>query len=259
MIRLNGVSHYYSVRYVLEQITLEISAGEHVTVIGPNGMGKSTLLAILAGTLSAAEGTVEVDGLVRKSTPENELAIRRKTYYLPDDPWMPMTRSGREFLISVGRLYQVPIRECFEQADRLLALFNLQTHADGVISSFSRGQKHKLSLCAALISRAAYQLWDEPFGGGLDPEGVLALKEVLKRYRAERRATVVITSPAPEFVDDLGGKILLLKEGRVLAFADAEELKQLAQGAPSVAEALRRLVFPHLEEKVAKFFQTSRD
>ena len=89
MIQLQQVTQHYGVRPVLRRIDLTIETGELVAVIGPNGMGKSTLLSVMAGVLSPQHGKVLIDGLERKSTVEQELAIRQRTVFLPDRPWLP--------------------------------------------------------------------------------------------------------------------------------------------------------------------------
>src|SRR6266436_3190521 len=109
MISVVDVTQHYGIRPVLRHINLTIPPGSLAAVIGPNGMGKSTLLSVIAGVLTPQHGRVEIDGLHRKSSIENELAIRRLVVYLPDRPWLPKNRTGREFLLGVGRLYDVPV------------------------------------------------------------------------------------------------------------------------------------------------------
>src|SRR4029077_17631248 len=109
MINVVDVTQHFGIRPVLRKINLTIPAGSLAAVIGPNGMGKSTLLSVIAGILSPQEGYVEIDSLRRKSSVENELAIRRRVVYLPDRPWLPKNRTGREFLLGVGRSYAISI------------------------------------------------------------------------------------------------------------------------------------------------------
>jgi ABC-type multidrug transport system ATPase subunit len=103
MIRLTGVTQHYGVRPVLRDVSLSIETGERVVVLGPNGMGKTTLLGVIAGVLSPQRGDVEIDGLVRRSSAEAELAIRRRVVYAPDHPWLPKNRTGREFVLALPR------------------------------------------------------------------------------------------------------------------------------------------------------------
>src|SRR5205823_8211134 len=112
---------------------------------------------------------------------EEELAIRRAAVYLPDRPWLPANRTGREFLLGVGRLYDIADERLMDHADRLLALFELADRADAPIRDYSSGQQKKVAICGALIADAPALLLDEPFSGGLDPSGLMALKRVLQR------------------------------------------------------------------------------
>ena len=86
MIELIDITQHYGVRPVLRGISLRIERGEVVVILGPNGMGKTTLLGVMAGVLSPQKGEVWIDGLRRRGSEEEELAIRRMTVYLPDSP-----------------------------------------------------------------------------------------------------------------------------------------------------------------------------
>ena len=117
MIRVVNVWHHYGVRPVLKDVSLHVECGRLVAVMGPNGMGKSTLLTLIGGLLWPLEGFVEIDGKRRRSSIEAEIAIRKKLVYLPDQPFLPPDSTGREFLLAVGRLYEVGERRLMEHAD----------------------------------------------------------------------------------------------------------------------------------------------
>ncbi len=254
MIRAENLFHHYSVRPVLRDVTFTVPKGELVTVVGPNGMGKSTLLSVLAGTLAPIEGTVEIDGLRRRASNEIEREVRRRVYYLPDQPWLPDLRTGREFLVAVGQIFDVPHRRLFDHLERLLALFELDRHGDQTISGYSNGQKHKLALAGALVSEAPVLLLDEPFGGGLDPAGIVALKRVLQDLTARQAATLVITTPVPALVAEVATRVLVLRDGRLAAYATPAELCAQA-GCDTLEEALQRLVFPETIENLNRYFE----
>src|SRR6516225_12454228 len=154
MINVFDVTQHYGIRPVLRKINLSIPTRSLAAVIGPNGMGKSTLLAVIAGVLTPQHGYVEIDGLRRKSSVETELAIRRRVVYLPDRPWLPVNRTGREFLLGVGRLYDIPADRLIDHAERLLQLFELDRLGDSPIRTYSAGRQKKISLCSALVTEA---------------------------------------------------------------------------------------------------------
>jgi ABC-2 type transport system ATP-binding protein len=254
LIRVVNLTQHYGVRPVLKDVSLEIPTGELVTVLGPNGMGKSTLLAALAGLLAPQEGYVEFDGVRRRSSPEGELAIRRKVAYLPDSPWLPLTRTGREFLMAIGGLYDLKPSHLMEHAERLLKLFNLTEQADWPMSSYSAGQQKKIALCGTLITEAPYLLLDEPFSGGLDPAGILALKRVLERLAASDHRTVVLTTPVPELIETFSERIVIIKEGRVAANDTVAGLKTAAGVDGPLELALERLMYPETLENIESYF-----
>ncbi|MFW9894032.1 MAG: ATP-binding cassette domain-containing protein, partial [Candidatus Thorarchaeota archaeon] len=107
MISVVNVWHHYGIKPILKDVSLSVEPGELVAVMGPNGMGKSTLLGLMAGVLWPIKGYVEIDGHRRRNSIEEEIEIRKKIVYLPDNPYLPLFNTGREFLLAVGRLYEV--------------------------------------------------------------------------------------------------------------------------------------------------------
>ncbi len=254
MIRVVHLTQHYGVRPVLVDLSFEIATGELVTVLGPNGMGKSTLLAALAGLLAPQEGYVEFDGVRRRSSPEGELAIRKRVAYLPDKPWLPKTQTGREFLLAVGELYERGAAHVMDHAERLLRLFNLAEQGDRTIGGYSAGQQKKIALCAALITEAPYLLLDEPFSGGLDTAGMLALKRVLKRLAESDHRTVVMTTPVPELVEEIAERVMIVKDGRVAAYDTVEGLKRTAGRGGTLEQALAHLTAPDALANIDDYF-----
>lgn len=255
MIRLENVTQHYGVRPVLRRVSLTIDRGSLVAIIGPNGMGKSTLLGVMAGTLSPQSGTVTIDGVPRKSSVESELAIRRSTIYLPDKPWLPKTRTGREFLIGVGRLYDRSDDDLLQHVDRLLRVFELEREGEWPIRSYSAGQQKKIALASALISNARTYLLDEPFSGGLDPSGILALKHILRHLVSQQHATVVMTTPVPELLEELADSIVVLRAGEVVAHDTPAGLRREIQCNASLDEVIARLIHPRTLENLAAYFE----
>ena len=255
MINVVDVTQHYGVRPVLRRVNLRIEPGELVGLMGPNGMGKTTLLAAIAGILSPQKGYVEIAGIRRRSSPENELAIRRKVVYLPDHPWLPRNRTGREFLLAVGRLYDVDEERLMDHVERLLQLFELSDQADSPIRSYSNGQQKKIAICSALVTEAPIMLLDEPFSGGLDPSGQLALKKVLLRLADRADVTVLMATPVPEIVEGLARRVAVLRKGEIAAFDTPAGLRELTGCSGSLQEVLERLISPQTIENIERYFE----
>jgi len=253
MIQVSGVYHHFGLRPILQDVSFSVEAGRTLAIIGPNGMGKTTLLNIMAGVSSPAEGTILINGRLRRSTVEDELAIRQKTLFLPAELWIPSGITGRNLVLGVGEVWGVPARRLFEHAERLLKVFQLDKIADSAVSGYSTGQKKKVGLCSALISEASILLLDEPFSGGLDPAGLTAIKQILKQLTSHQDRTVVLTSPVPELVEEVADDVLILDEGRVLKYASVADVIKDA-GATTLDEALRKLIFPETESQLRDYF-----
>jgi len=175
--------------------------------------------------------------------------------FLPTNPWLPAQMTGREFLLAVGQLYEVPFARLWNHIDRLVELFDLTKESDWPIRSYSSGQKKKIAVASALVTDAPILVLDEPFSGGMDPSGILALRGVLKRLASQEQSTIVITTPVPELVEELADRVAVLSDGRIVAFDTVEELRQQTGSTGSLAEALERLLHPGAPDKVARYLE----
>ena len=255
IISVKNVWHHYGVRPILKNVSLDIKHGELVVVMGPNGMGKSTLLGLIGGTMYPIKGEIEIDGKIRRSSIENEKDIRRKLVYLPDTPFLPPRSTGREFLLAVTRIYDVDSIHAMEHAEALLEVFDLKEKADSPISSYSTGQQKKLGLCSALLTEASILVLDEPFSGGLDSAGLLAMSKILKMLASRDDVTVVMAVPVPELVEPLADKLIILADGEVIAYDTPAAIKQQAGGNISLSEALEKLAHPDRVNTIDQYLE----
>ena len=257
MICVTSITQHYGVKPVLRDVNLTIQPGELVGILGPNGMGKTTLLSALAGVLKPQKGHVEIGGRRRRSSIDAERDIRREVVFLPDHPWLPRNRTGREFLLSVGRLYEIDENRLIDHVERLLNLFELDRLADSPIRTHSAGQQKKVAICSALITEVPILLLDEPFSGGLDPSGILALKRVLKRL-TDAGGTIVMSTPVPELVEELADRLIVLREGTVAFDGTLEQMRQQTESTGSLGDMLEKLVFSQTLENIEQYFADDR-
>jgi ABC-type multidrug transport system ATPase subunit len=257
MIEVVDVVHHYGVLPVLKSVNLRFEKGELIVIVGPNGMGKSTLMAVLAGVILPVRGHVAIDGVRWRQSAQDELALRSRTTYLPDHAWIPGLRTGREFLHAVGRVYAIEPERILDHANRLLNLFSLTDHADSPIRSYSGGQQKKIALCGSLIAETPILFLDEPFSGGLDPAGLHALKRILQYRVQQQGATVILTSPVPQIVEEIASRIVILKDGQVAAFDTVGNLSAQA-GEVGLENVLEKLLHAETEEKLADYFKGIR-
>jgi ABC-2 type transport system ATP-binding protein len=255
MIDVVDCSFHYGIRPILQNVSLHVDRGEVVALMGPNGMGKTTLLAVMAGVLPPVRGYVEIDGKRRRSSVENEKAIRREVVYLPADAWLPNLRAGRDWLLAMGRVYEIEDERLMAHAEDLLQLFALEKIADSNMGSYSTGQKKKILLAGTLITEAPIMLLDEPFSGGLDPSGLLSLKRVLNHLREERKTTVVMATPVPELVEEMADRVALIHDGTLIAFDTIDGLRKTAGVSGKLDEIYARLVSPSNVDNIERYLQ----
>ena len=258
MIKVVDVWHHYGIRPVLRDVSLHVETGELVAVMGPNGMGKSTLLSLIAGLLYPIKGYVEVNGHRRRSSIEHEMEIRKKMVYLPDIPYLPLHCTGREFLLAVGRLYDIDEERLMQHIERILPLFDLGDKADSPIQSYSTGQKKKIGICSALVTEASIMILDEPFSGGLDSAALLALSRILKSLADRKDVTVVMAVPVPELVEPLAHKIAIIADGQLLAYDTADGLRQTTGCEGPLPEVLEKLVHPNVLNNIKEYIEMER-
>jgi ABC-2 type transport system ATP-binding protein len=254
MIRIVDVSHHYGVRPVLSHISLEVPAGELVAVMGPNGVGKSTLLGIVAGLMAPAKGHVEIDGLRRRASEDDELRIRKRMAFLPDQPWLPEFKTGREWLMAVGQVYDIDSDRLMDHLSRLLELFQLTEKGEAPIRTYSNGQKKKIAICGVLVTEAPILVLDEPFTGGLDPAAILALGRVLKHLAEKKEVTVLMASQIAEMIEPLAHRIAILEGTHVKAYDSFDGLRARTGCSGSLPEVFEKLVHPQTLEQIESYF-----
>jgi ABC-type multidrug transport system ATPase subunit len=249
-----NVTHHYGIKPVLRDVSIQVNQGEVLALMGPNGTGKSTLMQVMAGVIGPYRGFCRIDGKQRRGSEAEEVAIRRKVAYLPAESWLPGSMSGREWLLAVGRLYDIEYMRLFDHVERLLSLFDLASKADSPMSSYSTGQQKKISLAGALVTEAPILLLDEPFSGGLDPTGIIAMRRVLQHAARSGQTTIVIATPVPELVEEVAHRIAILRDARVYAHDTIEGLRAMAGGASRLDEVYQVLANPEGAARIDEYF-----
>ena len=109
------------------------------------------------------------------------------------------------------------------------------------------------------MTEVPLMLLDEPFAGGLDPSGIMALKQVLLRLVRDRGTTVVISAPVPELVEELADRIAIIHRGQIVAFDTLGQLRKQAGCEGPLAEVYQRLVHPESLDSIEAYFGGSRE
>lgn len=217
VIELEDIHKSYGSHAVLTGMDLEIRDGEIFGVLGPNGVGKTTLFQTILGLLRLDDGQIHIDG----AGDDRGKQVRRQIGYLPSDISFYESKTAMQNLEYFARLAgtEPDLRE-------LLELVGLGTEADRPVGEFSTGMKKRLGIAQAMIKDPPIVIFDEPTTG-LDPEGKRAFKDLVVEINEERDMTVVISSHVTTEIDSLCDRFAILKEGNVVACGTKDELAEL--------------------------------
>lgn len=198
MLRFDNVCKSYGARTVLHERTGRFAPGAYA-LRGPNGIGKSTLLRVLAGVDDADDGDIVIDGHALRAQPA---AAKARLSYAPDEcPVYPFV-TGRELLAFVAWAKRCAVPD--EVMD-IVGRFGLARHLDTRCGAMSLGTQKKLMLAAAWIGDPAVLLLDEP-SNGLDADA----RAVLVALLAARRTTSVVFMSTHDkaFADAVGAAVV---------------------------------------------------
>jgi ABC-2 type transport system ATP-binding protein len=197
----------------LREVSLSVRQGQIVGLIGPNGAGKSTLLNLIAGLILPTEGTVTVCGHAARS-----VKAREGLGYMPEHQALLGGYSARATLRYHGALLGLSRAAISAQVDKSVQQLQMQDFIDRPCSDFSQGMKQRLALATALMSNPRLLLLDEP-SNGLDPVGIIQLRDLLKQLR-DAGTAIVISSHRLGELEKLTSDYIFLHRGRIITLAD---------------------------------------
>lgn len=217
IVRLLGVEKAYRRKRVLGPIDIELRRGRIYGLIGSNGSGKSTLIRTILGIARPSSGVVELFG----ERSEAELRrMRKRIGYMPDEASSYPSLSARG---------NIEVR-CMEwglervEADRLLDEVGLACAGKKRAREFSMGMRRRLDLAVAMLGDPDFLVMDEPLNG-LDPTGILEMREFIVHSNRERGVTMLISSHILSELAEVATDYVVLAEGRVVECAAAPEIE----------------------------------
>ena len=200
-------------------IAIEVNAGEVLGYIGPNGAGKSTTIRILLGIIRATQGKVQIFG---KDVWRDSIEIHKKIAYVPGDVYLWPNLSGGEtidlFLKLHGAINQ-------EKRDQLIKKFDLNPKKK--VRSYSKGNRQKIALIAALATEAELYIFDEPTSG-LDPLMEAVFQEEVKELNAAGKA-IILSSHILSEVEKLADRVAVIRKGEIVETGTLDDLRYLTR------------------------------
>jgi len=223
VIEVHALSKSYGAFVAVNQLDFAVAPGEILGLVGPNGAGKTTTLRCMVGILRPTGGTVAIGG---HDIVKDPVAAKKNLAWLPDEPHLFEYLTVQEHLMLTARLYQVADAE--PRGKELLAELELTDKAGALPGELSRGMKQKLAIACGLLHSPAALFFDEPLTG-LDPLGIRRMKATIVE-RAKRGAAIVVSSHLLHLVEEIAGRVLILKNGQRAALGSLEEIRAMAPG-----------------------------
>lgn len=224
MIEIRHLRKEYGDTIALENLHLQIPAGEVFGLIGPNGAGKTTLIRVLATLLEPTYGHVTIDGI---DVLENPLKVHPLIGYMSDFFSLYDELMVWEYLDHFALCYGVPRKKRQALLDNVLELVSLRSRRDSPITSLSRGMRQRLCFAKTLLHEPKVLLLDEP-ASGLDPAGRVEFRDMLNQLKA-MGSTVVISSHILTEMTEFCTSIGILEQGTLRAAGRVDDILEQMQ------------------------------
>jgi len=218
MIQLQNVSKSFKGQLAVQNLNLQVRAGEILGLLGANGAGKSTTINLLLGFLTPDSGTVKID---EKETSSQVAEVRQLVGYIPENVNLYPYLSGLENLDYFCKLAGLQYSKT--ELQEILSTCGLQSEAQQKkVSEYSKGMRQKVGVAIAYAKKAKVYLLDEP-ASGLDPLASNELSELLKKLAADG-ATILMASHDIFRVREVCHRIGILKHGALVKELRSEEV-----------------------------------
>jgi len=204
---------------ILDDLNLQVPGGSIYGFLGPNGAGKTTTLRLILGLLKKQQGDITLFG---KHFQANRIDILRRIGSLIEQPSLYLHLTGKENLEVFRLTYQVNKN----RIDEVLQLVQLQHAANKKVKSYSLGMKQRLAIAIALLHDPEILILDEPTNG-LDPNGIIETRELIKKLNREYGKTILVSSHLLAEVEKMATHVGIIHKGKLLFQGSLQQLQNL--------------------------------
>ncbi len=219
MLKIENLTKKYGEKYAVDDLTLEIGAGEICAFIGHNGAGKTTTLKACVGILTPDAGKIYIDGT---SVLDNPLEVKKKIAYIPDNPDLYEYLSGIKYLNFIADVFGVSSSERNRLIGELADKFSLTESLAEPISAYSHGMKQKLVIISAWLHSPKLILMDEPFVG-LDPKASFILKEMMREH-CRAGGSIFFSTHVLDVAEKICDRVAIIKSGKLMVSGSMQDV-----------------------------------
>ncbi|MET0996805.1 MAG: ATP-binding cassette domain-containing protein [Mycobacterium sp.] len=220
-VAVSGVGKSFGDVVALRDISFEVTRGEVIGLLGPNGAGKTTMVDILSTVTRPDRGGAWVAGHDVVAEPA---MVRRAIMVTGQHVAVDYMLTGRQNLVTFGRLQGLSKSAAVERAAELISEFDLQDAADRRVDTYSGGMRRRIDIACGLTVRPEVAFLDEPTTG-LDPRSRQSIWELIARFKSAGITTLLTTQYLQE-ADALSDRIIMIDSGSIIAEGTVDELKK---------------------------------
>jgi len=223
VVKVKNVNKYFGHLHVLKDLSLDVSKGEVVVIIGPSGSGKSTLLRCLNYLEPVQSGEIWIDGIRLDHHKTNIRAVRAEVgIVFQSFNLFPHLTALRNLMLAPRVVRKRPEAEVRQAAVDMLTKVGLQDKIDAYPSQISGGQQQRVAIARALAMQPKLMLFDE-VTSALDPELVREVLDVMKQLARDGMTMIVVTHEMG-FAREVADRVIFMDEGRTIEQGTAAEL-----------------------------------
>lgn len=218
IVDVRNLTKQYGTQKALDDVSFQIKKGSIVGLIGPNGAGKTTIMKIMGGLAFPTGGELEMYG----ATDEKGLNhARTRMSFMIETPYEKEKMTARENLEKQRLQKGIPDKS---RVNEVLEIVNLQDTGKKIVKNFSLGMRQRLGLANALMGKPEFMVLDEPING-LDPEGIVEIRELFRKLNKEDDITMVISSHILSELSLLCTDYIFINHGQIKGVFTADELR----------------------------------
>lgn len=217
ILAVSNLHKSFGSKKVIKGVNLLVSPGDVFGFLGPNGAGKTTLIRMLLGLVYPDQGAIKINGFDLKR--DFKKAISSIGAVVEAPKFYPHL-SGYQNIALIANLRKGITKD---RITEVLDIVGLSKRGEDKVGTYSLGMKQRLGIAGALVHNPKVVLLDEPMNG-LDPQGMVKIREMITHLSAHQKTTFIITSHLLNEIEQICNKIAILKEGQILAQGKVDEL-----------------------------------
>lgn len=223
LVQIENISKNFGLKQAVQNLSLNLFAGEVFAFLGPNGAGKTTSMKMTTGLLRPNTGTVRVCG---HDIVGDARRAKQFLAYVPDQPFLYDKLTGREFIHFARDMYRVPKDVAASRLEELVDRLDMGDFLDQLTESYSHGMKQKVAIAAALIHQPKLLVVDEPIVG-LDPRSIRVIKNIFREL-AEAGGVVFLSTHTLDIAESVADRMGIIFGGKLVAVGTLAELRHRA-------------------------------